>query len=148
MDRKYVYCSRDAEANDVIHMGSDHRSVMAQCVITAPTKEVSQTHCDKKKMKKAGNTKNQSDEKMRSGKAIKFEERYAQPERKTKYKAEIAATRQKQEMTESTVKMRSGRIVAESEHKEKRIVTEAEAALHSNGIVFAETTESEQADEG
>ena len=37
-----MYCSRDAEANDMIHMGSDHRSVMAHFVITTPKKEVSQ----------------------------------------------------------------------------------------------------------
>ena len=33
-----MHCSRDAGANDMIHMGSDHRSVMAQFVITAPKK--------------------------------------------------------------------------------------------------------------
>ena len=37
-----IFCSRDAEANDMIHMGSDHRSVMAQFVIAASQKEVSQ----------------------------------------------------------------------------------------------------------
>ena len=42
VNRKYLSCSRDAEANDMIHMGSDHRSVMAQFVITAPKKEDSQ----------------------------------------------------------------------------------------------------------
>ena len=67
-------------------------------------------------------------------------------ERKIKYKAETAAATQKQEMTKSTVKMRSGRIVAESEHEEGRLVTEAAAELHSNGTAFGGTTESEQAD--
>ena len=42
VDRKHMCCSMDAEANDRIHMRSDHRSVMAQFVITAPKKEVSQ----------------------------------------------------------------------------------------------------------
>ena len=42
VDRKHVYCSRDAEANDPIHMEIDHRSVMAQFVVAAPKKEVSQ----------------------------------------------------------------------------------------------------------
>ena len=85
-------------------------------VITAPKKGASQkTHCDKKKMKTAANTKSQSDEKMRSGEANKFEERHAELERKILYKGEIAATTQLQGMTESTVKMRPGRIVAESE---------------------------------
>ena len=44
------------------------------------------------------------------------------------------------------MKMRSGRKVAESEHEEGRYVTEAAAALRSNGIAFVGTTESEQAD--
>ena len=35
VDRKHMCCSRDAEANDMVHMGSDHRRVMAQFVITA-----------------------------------------------------------------------------------------------------------------
>ena len=41
VDRKHMCCSWDDEANDMIHMGSDHRSVMAQFVITAQKKEVS-----------------------------------------------------------------------------------------------------------
>ena len=93
VDRKHIYCNRDAEANDMVDMGSDHRSVMGHSVITAPKKEVSQkTHCDKTKMKTAENTTSQSDDKTRSGEAIKFEERYAELERKIKHKAEIAST--------------------------------------------------------
>ena len=42
VDRKHMYCSREAEANGIIHMGSNHRSVMAKFVITAPKKEGSQ----------------------------------------------------------------------------------------------------------
>ena len=42
MNRKDMSSSRDAEANDMIHMGSDHRSVMAQFVIKAQTKGGSQ----------------------------------------------------------------------------------------------------------
>ena len=49
-------------------------------------------------------------------------------------------------MTESTVKMRSGRIVAESEHEEVRLEVEAVATLHSIGNALAESTESEHAD--
>ena len=45
VDRKHMCCSRHALTNDMIHMGSDHRSVMAQFVTTAPKKQVSQkTH--------------------------------------------------------------------------------------------------------
>ena len=42
VDRKHIYCSRDAEANDMIHVGSDRRSVMAPFVIYS-TKEGSLT---------------------------------------------------------------------------------------------------------
>ena len=42
VDRKHMSCRGDAEANDVIHVGSDHRSAMAQFVIIAAKKEVSQ----------------------------------------------------------------------------------------------------------
>ena len=48
VDRKHMCCSRDAEANDMIHKGSDHRSVMAQIVITASKKEVSQKNAHQK----------------------------------------------------------------------------------------------------
>ena len=65
----------------------------------------------------------------------------------------------------ATLKMRSGRLVAEaetihhsidyananatatkSEHEEVRLVAETAAALHSNGIAFAESTKFEHAD--
>ena len=102
VDRKHFCCCRDAEANDMIHMGSDHRSVMAQLIITAPKKEISpKTHCDKTMMRTKENTKNQSDDKTRHDEANKFEARFAEVERKIKYKAEIAATTQKQEMSKS-----------------------------------------------
>ena len=100
VDRKHMYCIRDAEANDTTHMGSDHRSVMAQFVITEPKKEVAQkTHIAKKKTKTAESTKSQDDEKTWSDEANKFEERYAELERKIKHEAEIAATTQKPKMT-------------------------------------------------
>ena len=41
--RKYLRCSKDAEASDMGHMGSDHRCVMAQFVFPAPKKKDSQT---------------------------------------------------------------------------------------------------------
>ena len=36
--RRHLKYSKDAEANDMIHMGSDHRCVMATFVINAQTK--------------------------------------------------------------------------------------------------------------
>ena len=42
VSRKYLRWSNDAEAKDMIHMGSDHRSVMAQFVIPEEKKKDSQ----------------------------------------------------------------------------------------------------------
>ena len=76
VDKNHVCCSRDSHANDMIHMGSDHRRVMAQFVITASKKEVSQkTHSEKKNTPTAESTKSQDDGKMRSGEAHNFEDR-------------------------------------------------------------------------
>ena len=51
MDMKHMHCSRDAEANDMIQMDSDHRSVTTQFVITAPKKEVSQKNAHRQEEK-------------------------------------------------------------------------------------------------
>ena len=40
--RTYLRHTKDAEANDMIHMGSDHRCVMATFTITMPGKNI---HC-------------------------------------------------------------------------------------------------------
>ena len=105
VDREHMCCSRDAEANDTIHMGSDQRSVMAQFVITAPKKEVSQnSHIVKKKIITAESTKSQDDAKTRSDEANKFEECHAELERTNQHEAEIAATTQKPKMNESLSK--------------------------------------------
>ena len=37
--RRHLKCSKDAEANDMIHMGGDHRCVMATFVINTPKKD-------------------------------------------------------------------------------------------------------------
>ena len=37
--RGHLKYNKDAEANDMIHMGSDHRCVMATFVITTPKKD-------------------------------------------------------------------------------------------------------------
>ena len=39
VDKKHCCWSTDAEANDMIHMGSDHRCVMATFVIPAKAKK-------------------------------------------------------------------------------------------------------------
>ena len=38
--RRYLRHNQDAEANDMIHMGSDHRCVMATFTITMPGKNI------------------------------------------------------------------------------------------------------------
>ena len=48
INRKMLSCSRDAEANDMIHMGGDHRSVMAQFLIKAWTKETLESRVKQK----------------------------------------------------------------------------------------------------
>ena len=37
--RRHLKDNKDAEANDMIHMGSDHRCVMATFMITTPKKD-------------------------------------------------------------------------------------------------------------
>ena len=39
MKRRHSKYNKDAEANDMIHMGSDHRCVMATFVVTIPKKD-------------------------------------------------------------------------------------------------------------
>ena len=48
INRKMLSCSRHAEANDMIHMGGDHRSVMAQFLIKAWTKETLESRVKQK----------------------------------------------------------------------------------------------------
>ena len=38
--RRYLRHAKDAEANDMIHMGSDHRCVMATFTINVPEKNI------------------------------------------------------------------------------------------------------------
>ena len=52
VNRKYLRWSNDAEANDMIHMESDHRRVMAQVVI--PEKE--SQHSDENRQKNRHHT--------------------------------------------------------------------------------------------
>ena len=109
LDRKNICCSRDAEANDMVHMESDHRSAVA--------------HYRTAKRRKAESTKSQDDGKMRSGEAYMFEERYAELERKFKHAAETATTAQKPKMTESSTIL---------EQAEGGVVAEVAAAHHFN----------------
>ena len=46
--RRYLRNVKDAEANDMIHMGSDHRCVMATFLINTPEKKTNVRREDKK----------------------------------------------------------------------------------------------------
>ena len=61
VNRKYLTCSKDAEAKDMIHMGSDHRNVMAQFVIPAPKKRDSQYGFKKMEKKLRNGVQQKSD---------------------------------------------------------------------------------------
>ena len=63
VDREHMCCSRDAEANDMIHMGSDQRSVKAQfCGYSIEERSLTKKHSEKKKIPTAQSTKCQDDE--------------------------------------------------------------------------------------
>ena len=73
INRTCLKHSRDAEANDMIHMGSDHRSVMARFVIPVSQQK-------------------DSTKRMHYGKAEKiteFEERYSELERRIMQKPNV-----------------------------------------------------------
>ena len=46
--RRYLRHNKDAEANDMIHMGSDHRCAMAMFTITMPGKNTQYKNTKKK----------------------------------------------------------------------------------------------------
>ena len=91
-------CSRDAEANEMIHMGSEYRSVMTTFVIKAHRKNDSrETLNAKQRSNTVQNTKEHTDDKEGSKEAIMFD----QPlEEKIKYKARAAEIDQKKNVTE------------------------------------------------
>ena len=77
--RRHLKYSKDAEANDMIHMGSDHRCVMATFVINA------QWEVSVHRLKKYGNEE-----------TFRFEERYQELEEKIKQEAASAKSNPKQ----------------------------------------------------
>ena len=67
VDKKHLYCNRDAEANDMIHMGSDHRKCRGTIRDYSTKQKIAQKkHIAKKKMKTAENTTSQNDERTRA----------------------------------------------------------------------------------
>ena len=95
VDKKRICCSRDAEANDMIHIGSDHRSVMARFVIKAPNKR------DPRKKRRSENIRIQNDGKEDPDERNAIDERHHELECSVKQEAEAAAAAQKQKGTEA-----------------------------------------------
>ena len=96
VNRKYLKYSRDAEAIDMIHMGSDHRSIMTEPVIPAPKKKGSQEEYETwRKNSTTDSIKDQESANMKSGKNIKFEERYNELEKKTMQKPKAGKDQRK-----------------------------------------------------
>ena len=96
IDRKPMRCCKDTEANDMIRMGSDHRSVMAQFVIPANDTNVM------KSAKKTGDT-SQLNEGTKLGEISRLEERYQEHETGVMKKGDPVEAEQKSEeiMTET-----------------------------------------------
>ena len=59
-------CRRDTEENDIIHTGSDHRSVMPQFVAASKKEHSQKAHIKKKKTPKADSIKSQDDGTLRN----------------------------------------------------------------------------------
>ena len=105
--RKDLSCSRDAEANDMIHMGSDHRSVMAQFLIPASQKE------DSHKARIKWNTNStmesimsQADGRTRFHETDTFEQHCCELEMRFKQKTESAVAAHKPSEDETAAGMK------------------------------------------
>ena len=79
---KTLRYSRDAEANDKIHTGSDHRCVMAHFVFLATKKIDSQIKCkSEKNTSETAHILHQDDKKLNSQRSTKFEDEYSELEK-------------------------------------------------------------------
>ena len=93
----------------MIHLGSDHRSVLATFVIKAQRKNDSrETRNDKQRSNSAKNAKEHTDDKEGSKEAIVFEERDQKLVEKNKYKAEAAEIDHKKHVTEAAAETKKG----------------------------------------
>ena len=98
VDKKHMCCSRDAEANDMIHMGSDHRSVMARFVVKAPNKrDPRKAQIEERKKRRSEKTMIQDDGKEDPDERNAIDERYHELECSVKQGPEAASATQKAE---------------------------------------------------
>ena len=83
INRKNLRYIRDAEANDKIHTGSDHRCVMAHFVFPATKKNDSQIKCkSEKNTSETAHILHQDDKKLNSQRSTKFEDEYTELEKR------------------------------------------------------------------
>ena len=131
-NRRSFRCSRDAEANDMIHMRSDHRSVMAQFVIPAPQKKDSQKGYTKwRNNSTTESIKFQLNERMRSEEANRSEERCCELDRRIKQKAEaaVAAHKPSEDETAAGMKQAEGGADANATASHNLVEEETAAAM-------------------
>ena len=83
--RSYLRCNKDAEANDMIHMGSDHRCVMATFTITTPGKSSHYKTIKGKRVKTKHEGRDQTGKNIEVEEA-ELEERYREVIEKNKEK--------------------------------------------------------------
>ena len=85
--RRHLRYSKDAEANDMIHMGSDHRCVMATFVINAQKKKGTRGANNNKQRNVAKESiRGQIDKKNGNKEASTFKERYQELEERSNKK--------------------------------------------------------------
>ena len=92
--RRHLKYSEHAEANDMIHMGSDHRCVMATFVINAQKRIALATTM--------GNIRARIGKEDGDKEVFTFEERYQEPEEEIKHEAAAAKSNLKQNKDGST----------------------------------------------
>ena len=101
--RRHLKYSKDAEANDMIHIGSDHRCVMATLVINTPKKNGSHD-ADKDKHKRTKKSiRTQTGKKDGETESSTFEKRYQELEETIKPKSCSRKFRPEKEKIEYTM---------------------------------------------
>ena len=119
--RRHLKYNKDAEANDMIHMDSDHRSVMATFMINTPKKS---SHCKLKKRKLDTNEGRDQTEKNIEVEMPELEKRYQEIIEKSKKnrRHKKAAAQARSENAEAQAKNDS----AEAETRHDNAEAEAE----------------------
>ena len=124
---KHLKCSRDAEANDMINLGSDHRSVVTQLVIPEPTKErhPKRKHLMWRRKSATDDNNDQVSESAKSEKNIKFEKRYSELERRSMQKTQmlrkVKENRHARKMNQQVRKNSAGKSLRKKTEKKQQL---------------------------